>query len=62
MTSSITDFPILAFIVQIYPELAIFTSPVISNESLQNFVYILPVGQCIPDKNATYVSDVMPCQ
>ena len=35
---------------------------VILNESLQTFVYIRPVGQCTPDKNVTYVSDVMPRQ
>ena len=35
---------------------------VIFNESLQTFAYILPVGQCTPDKNVTYVSDVMPRQ
>ena len=34
----------------------------IFNESLQTFEYILPVGQCTPDKNVTYVSDVMPRQ
>ena len=32
---------------------------VIFNESLQTCVYILPVGQCTPDKNVTYVSDVV---
>ena len=35
---------------------------VIFNESLQTFAYILPVGQCTPDKNVTYVSDIMPRQ
>ena len=32
---------------------------VIFNESLQACAYILPVGQCTPDENIMYVSDVM---
>ena len=35
---------------------------VIFNESLQTFIYILPVCQCTPDKNVMYVIDVMPRQ
>ena len=36
------------------------TTIVIFNESLRTFAYILPVGQCTPDANVSYVSDVMP--
>ena len=33
---------------------------VLFDESLQTFACILPVGQCTPDKNVTYVSDIEP--
>ena len=35
----------------------------LSANSGEMYVYILlPVGQCTPDKNVTFVSDVMPRQ